>query len=820
MFKKNIRKKRFLVDDVKTLSRYYSAAEEVLTLAYEYSDEALANKDYVEQVQITLEQFNNFGLARFIYRPGFDNIPLQPGCPIDEMSLRKKYLNKFTFGLSEDDLSFKHLTNSYGVSSLEEIIETVKVLNLTLTSLGNFAGINANIKEPLYQLQAVGTLMKQIFLLFGVNSPIHLNTNCTNDIIYTNTTVTYECNNNSDDDNCLLFSFLNGSAIYECEKLIDENVNFTPFSLFSLTQYSKKIFHPLLILNETRITEILNGYQFTSELQKDYFDLLTSYQGSSHLVTYQDFSALAQAIYLIGADSMMGRTFNMPYYHLMNGMYRPLADEEKFNRLISAFRQAENFNYPILAQNDLNLTVFNDTVFKIDLARKLKVVSLTPIPVHCYLEQQPVQFKGSLQVNEDCMLIGYSQTADNFTLDIVLSNNLTEISRFINLNIKEKNKPLTTIVLGKRSVAHTLSEALELDLAALCHAVSLPDRDALKCNSFDLPENISLANCSILGINSEKDYNFTVTFFNAAADKNCIVQLLSANDSALVKNLIEQNSSIFINKPLSLNNESNITNYYARYAREDYMLSINDAANTVRFIVANDNYLQQFNYLLTIPLFHGVFEGCIDNIVLSPVAKSILKLLPRIGLVSINYLSTLQFPFLFFYSVLESFVASHLKAKNNDHFRYAVSLSLFLLVAELEYGFSNLWVLADKPQFWPALTDRLNQLFVQMLWAPTVKMAGYLLGVSIMDCCNKSAMQENNTPTDVRSDSIEREARCQQSHFFNSLKSVKDTVFSSKIRRVPRLFYNQFSPIVPQQAANDIQVHGNFSKFYRTRNSI
>ncbi len=44
---------------------------------------------------------------------------------------------------------------------------------------------------------------------------------------------------------------------------------------------------------------------------------------------------------------MMGRTFDVPYYYLIKGMYRPLADEEKLNRLISAFRRAENFNYPI-----------------------------------------------------------------------------------------------------------------------------------------------------------------------------------------------------------------------------------------------------------------------------------------------------------------------------------------------------------------------------------------------------------------------------------------------------------------------------------------
>ncbi len=112
-------------------------------------------------------------------------------------------------------------------------------------------------------------------------------------------------------------------------------------------QYSQKIFHPFLILNKTRINEVLFNYQFTSDLQKDYFKLLENYQGGDHLVTYQDFSALTQAIYLIAPDSMLGRTFNLPYYYLIQGLYRPITDEQKLSRLILALRQAENFNYPI-----------------------------------------------------------------------------------------------------------------------------------------------------------------------------------------------------------------------------------------------------------------------------------------------------------------------------------------------------------------------------------------------------------------------------------------------------------------------------------------
>lgn len=528
MIEKNSRKKRFLVHDEKDLPPHYSSPEEILTLAYEFSDEAILEKEYVEQVRVTLEQFNRFGLVNFIYSPGYDHIPIQADCPLDEMSLRKKYQNKFTFGLLARDPSFKRLTISQSLLSLDELNKTLAELNDTLDYLGNFAGIYANIKEPVYQLRSIGALMKQLFMVFGINSPIHLNTNCTNHIISTNTTVINECKNGNNQTHCMLYHFLSQSDQFECAKLIESELTFSPVSLFSLMQYSQKIFHPLLILNKTRINKILSDNQFTSDLQNEYFELLEAYQGYDHIISYQDFSALAQAIYLIAPNSMLSRTFNLPYYYLIQGLYRPITDEQKLSRLILALRQAENFNYPILVQNECNLTVFNETPFAIDLIKKLKAVSLTPTPIRCYL-QQPLIFPGNVEINGDCMLTGNSHSVGNFSLDVILSNNLTHLNRSIQLNIKEKNLPITTILLGKHSVEHTLSDDSEIDLAALCHAVSLPDRKALSCKSFDLPDNLFLNNCSISGVNNRDNYTFKISFFNDRVNKPCAIQLLATN---------------------------------------------------------------------------------------------------------------------------------------------------------------------------------------------------------------------------------------------------------------------------------------------------
>lgn len=684
------------------------------------------------------------------------------------MSLRKKYQNKFSFGLIEHDPSFKRLTNSYSLTSLDELIKFSVESNDTLTSLGNFAGINANIKEPVYQLRSIGALMRQVFMIFGVNSPIHLNTNCTNKIININTTVANECNSDTNQTNCVLYHFLTQSTQFECENLIGKNLNFTPVSLFSLMQYSQKIFYPFLIVDKTRIYEILSNYQFSSDLKKLYFKLSENYQGEGHLVTYQDLSALAQAIYLIAPDSMLGRTFNLPYYYLIQGLYRPITDEQKLSRLILALRQAENFNYPILAQDECNITVFNETPFTIDLLKKLKVVSLTPAPIGCYL-QKPSMFTGNIKISGDCMLTGDSQSVGNFSLDLILRNNLTHLNRSIQLNIKEKNLPITTILLGKHSVEHTLSDDSEIDLAALCHAVSLPDRNALSCKSFDLPDNLFLNNCSISGVNNRDNYTFKVSFFNDRANKPCAIQLLATN-TTLAEDFIAPNSS------------------YAHFMHEDSVFS-NDTNHTLRLIVES-NYLKQCNYLLTIPLLHGALEAVIDRMKVSPLLKSILKLSPRIGLVAINYLSTLQLPFLFFYSLFESFVEDYLSINNNKQ-RYMLNVFVFFLVAELEYGFSNLWQLADKPHFWPALNERLNQIFVQMLWAPTAKLAGYLLTVTMMDYYVEWVAPERNQKTQAEVTTEEGLLGCQPS-FFNSLKSAKDAVFSSRVRRLPSLFYYQF----------------------------
>ncbi len=224
-------------------------------------------------------------------------------------------------------------------------------------------------------------------------------------------------------------------------------------------------------------------------------------------------------------------------------------------------------------------------------------MSLTPAPIGCYL-QQPLMFPGNLEIGGDCMLTGNSQSVGNFSLDLILSNNLTRLNHSIQLSIKEKNFPITTILLDKRSVEHPLSDDSDIDLSALCRAVSLLDRKALSCQSFDLPNDLFLNNCSISGVNNRVNYIFNVSFFNDRANKPCAIQLLETN-TTLAKNFTEPNSS------------------YARYLHEDSVFNM-DTSHSIRFIVES-NYLKQCNYLLTIPLLHSALEAGIERTNVSPL---------------------------------------------------------------------------------------------------------------------------------------------------------------------------------------------------------
>lgn len=278
-----------------------------------------------------------------------------------------------------------------------------------------------------------------------------------------------------------------------------------------------------------------------------------------------------------------------------------------------------------------------------------------------------------------------------------------------------------------------------------------------------------------------------MNFFNKIANKTCKLQLVAANDS-MWRNALTNQSDYFTGF-FELKNISNTR--YARHAQEDYLMTINERDASIRFITnIGYSHINQFNYLFTIPLLHGLFEAYVDETSFASLAKSILKLLPRIGLVSIGYLSSLQFPFLFFYGVLESIVAPHFAARGNSPFIHMLHMFLFFLVTELEYGFSNLWLLADKPEFWPTLTERFNQLFIQMIWAPVIKSTGYLLAVSTMncyyDCPPRSEVNNLANAMDIESKEYQKPS------FFNSLKQVKATVFSNKIKSLPGLFHKQF----------------------------
>ena len=104
--------------------------------------------------------------------------------------------------------------------------------------------------------------------------------------------------------------------------------------------------------------------------------------------------------------------------------------------MIAFFKQSENFNYPILAQESLNLSVDTGDTQVINLVEKFKVVNLTCPRIRCYIEK-PTPLTAILQLSEECILTLYSQTDVIYRVNITLKTNSTVINRYIQVFFKK-----------------------------------------------------------------------------------------------------------------------------------------------------------------------------------------------------------------------------------------------------------------------------------------------------------------------------------------------------------------------------------------------
>ena len=777
---KKIRKKRFLVND--NLPNFYSNKNEIIHLAYDFSEESILDLDYVEQVKIASEEFNAYNFAKLTYRP-VSTTNLTMNSSIDELALRKKHLNQIVFGQFNSSSNFL-LATTWVIYSFDNYINFLKKINSTMDSWSAFAWIDANTANPKYQSNPVGILLHEIYHLFGIKDLYRLPIDCWNGILYTNISAILECKTikNSVNSNCSKVDFLKNIEPGACSAL-SEDLIISPISLFSLHQYTRKTLEPIYLINETRIIELLKEKNFTVDLQKDYFELLGKYQGYNHFATYQDISALVKSIYLSAPDSLWGQNFNTPNYYSVKAVYRPLADEEKFNRLIAFFKQSENFNYPILAQESLNLSVDTGDTQVINLVEKFKVVNLTPQRIRCYIEK-PTPLTAILQLSEECILKLYSQTDVIYRVNITLKTNSTVINRYIQLFFSKKPRLMDTLILENPSVVFKLSKSSRIiDLIDLCRAITMSQQNDLQCISSDLPKDLLFFNCSVSGMDHNKSYIFTVNFSNQLINKTCKLHFLAFNRSVRNNN---QNHGVALNYVLEgpyVFNDTRPLTYENILPMPSHLDPSDSLTNPII------GRYKQLNYLLTFPLLHGAFEGCIDAMSLNSGIKLICKTVSSLLLVSMNYFSKLQFPFLFFYYLIEFSLNKNL-ATSHRKIIHDFQLILFLIVTELEYGFCNLWFLADKPIFLSALNEHINNFFIQMLWMPLIKTTGYLLSSFMIDFMSQlsNGKIRNDASTNTKLNNI---PQLGGASFFNSLKIMKNTVSFKNIKRLPNMFYKQ-----------------------------
>ncbi|MFZ0218713.1 MAG: hypothetical protein WAL30_00685 [Candidatus Aquirickettsiella sp.] len=786
---KIIRKKRFLLNH--KLPNFYNQKNEIIHLAYDFDEESIGNSDYVEHVQIAVEEFNACDFAKLIYRP-VHITNLNKNCSIDEFTLRKKHLNQIVFGQLNSSSKFL-LATTWTIYSFEDYIHFLRKINNTIDTWSAFAWIDANTANPKFQSNPVGILLHEIYHLFGIRDLYRLPVDCWNGILYTNITAVLACETikKQIDSNCSKLDLLKNTESGSCSAF-SEALIVSPVSLFSMHQYSRKTLAPFYLINKTRISELLNEKHFTEDLQEDYFELLEKYQGCNHFVTYQDILALVKSIYLSAPDSLLGRNFSTPNYYSVKAVYRPLADEEKFNRLITFFKQSENFNYPILAQENLNLSVDIGTILVIDLAEKLKIVNLTPQRISCSIEN-PINLTGTLQLSEECILTLYSQTSAIYQVNITLKTNSTVNISCIRLTFSEKARLMDTLLLGNPSVEYRLSKPSSvIDLIGLCRAIGVPRQNNLQCISTDLPNGLFFSNCSISGMESNESYNFTVNFSNKIKNKTCRVQFLAVNNSVLNNKQSNESSLNYLIEGSHRLNETGPLAYFKQHAYENILLNTSDLEASARLTnTLLERYIWQLHYLFALPMLHGFFEGCVDGARLHLVIKLIFKIGLSLLLVSMNYFSNLQLPFLFFYYISEFSIIKHLTTVPINAAR-GIQIILFFIVTELEYGFSNLWLLADKPIFWSALNDHVNKFFLQMLWIPLVKSTGYLLSSYIIDCLGPLTNKKiGNDATSVNAKADNPSQLCEAS-FFNSLKIMKNTISFKNIKRLPSIFYKQY----------------------------
>lgn len=726
------RKKRFILSEKARLQNlWFSNSGQLLTLTYDYSPSVVQDTAYKEFIDIAIENFNRLDLARLEYR-ALAMGTQHKACPPDAAYIKFKYKNPILFShyfpehndqrvcfVESNELFYD--TDFYSLSS-EEIAENSSV------SLLPFAEIKCNTENFIFQRFGIGILFHEINHLFGIRHS-HM----------------------SEETNGILAVAIPKPDFYEIKqgefgRFFDlyayndflQVTNYTLISPFSIQHYREHVLQPYRSINKTRIRELFEDYSIQKAVQEDYFYLLEKYAGRPVLCTYQDIAALATAIYHIAPDSLAGKFFNLPNYYFIQGVYRPSTDEIKFIGLINTLYDAERFIYPILAQQQVVLTVPKSTAFVVSLYELLKIVGLRNLPTCAFQEEEnALALSKNLSLSADCLLTGQAESSGSFQVPVLLSEGLALTVCSIAVTVTEENNALgNRVLLGKKQAIYFMHDNSYVDLIDVCQAVALPVGKALTCQfaNRSLLEDVSLEDCW-LQFQEEMSCNLTFIFSNGEAHKACDIQFLFNKTITLE----DMNVLPRISDTARFSKAKVGVGYYdvddpvdANHHRENSFLLSQARQPYVTQPLRVDRLLMQLNYCVTIPLVHGILEGMMEGTACHAYIKSAFKLLPRTALWYFDYFNLTSFSLACYTSLLEGVIKDYFRNKSSKITEKCIHALLFLSITEFEYGFSNLWELTDRIEFWPVLTEKLNQLFLQFLFAPMIKTLGYTLGLKLM----------------------------------------------------------------------------------------
>jgi hypothetical protein len=784
-----IRNKRFVLDAQTELQSLWSAAQGLLTLTYDYSPSVAADEIYKEFIEIAAENFNQLGLARLEYQPF--TLGRHPKiCPLDDAYLKLRYKNPIMFSHYEKKpkdmrvCSTKSYRSFYDARYYSVFIEGTPGDSIKLPP---FAEIKCDTEHKLFQRYGVGVLLHEINHLFGIKHA-HMPEE-TNGILTVNVQKP-ALNDIKRGEIERLFNLFN----YDDASI--QVTNYTLTSIFSIQHYRINALNPYRSINETRIAELLDLYQMHREVKENYFYLLEHYAGYPILYTYQDIAALATAIYYIDPDTLFGKMFNFPhcygYCHLVQGIYRSGADEIKLLRLIDALRLAERFHYPILALENITLNAQISDHFLVDLSKILKVVSLKSY-ITCSFQKESVI---PLTLRADCLLTGRLERVGNFQLVILLSDGFTFTTRTLQLAVEEKNKNQKhRLLLGQKETTHYVkTNDSYINLIDTCQVVALPMGQFVSCHfaNDELANNLHLTDCW-LQFRESRERNVTFIFSNGNVNKTCDIQFL------LNHTFPEDINYTFDVSAANTRNAGNTIyasdiEYKTIYKNGEIDTAFLQKHTRIRRdIQRQDSWGVQCLYYLSIPFSQGILEGMVDASGLPPYFKASIKFLPRLVLCYVDYLNPIGLGLIFFSTVLEGSIKSYFRTKHPVFGEQLCSILLFLGIAELELGFSNLWELIDRPIFWSTLADKLNQLFVQFLFAPVIKTVGYGAGLNLSHHAAALLNEKKEQAAACSSNEslgyfFEKPPIPVRPAFLNSMSIAAQTVFSKKTLKLFSVF--------------------------------